>query len=441
VCALAGISPAAWHLSTSSAFEDEWCIEVLRRVADRSAVSSYNLGTAGAGSVRGVNEPTMHMDGVDEDPMASSDRRYPPEESVTDEAQQHRERRAWIIAQAATARRHRLWVLTVAIVLELAFLIPMGVVPTSRHVLGMPGSLLTLTVVITAVLTGWRVGLAAAIAGGFIFWGTVADFGTRSAPLTAVVSTGIWVSAALISGLMADALREQTRRREAAAAALARAETMRQHEAERAAQVERTRIAGDLHDSVTQSLFAATLKAEALAAASGGEAPSITATAEEVRRLNRGALAQMRSLLLELRGDPVEVVPLHQLLRNVVEAAESRAKVEVTLTLDEKSALPPTVHEAVYRITQEALNNVIRHAKAQNAWVELDCAASHARLVIGDDGCGFDPALVDPGRFGLKSMRERAAGSEGLFALMSAPGDGTVTTVEWRYEEPGGVEA
>ena len=72
----------------------------------------------------------------------------------------------------------------------------------------------------------------------------------------------------------------------------------------------------------------------------------------------------MRTLLLELRGDPVEAVPLPQLLRNVVEAAESHARVKVVLTLDEESALPPKVHEAVYRITQEALNNVVRHAKA-----------------------------------------------------------------------------
>ena len=248
---------------------------------------------------------------TDEDLMVSSDGTYSYRESVADDAhEQRRQFRAWLIALAARVRRHRLWALLVAIALELAFLIPMGLMPTSRHVLGMPGSLLTLIVVITAVLTGWQAGLAAAIAGGVIFWGTVADFGAQSAPVTVVISTGIWVAAALISGLLADALRDQTRRRKSAAVALARAETLREHEAERAAQEERTRIARDLHDSVTQSLFAATLKAEALAIASGDEAPDITAAAEDVRRLSRGALAEMRTLLLELRGDPVEDVPL-----------------------------------------------------------------------------------------------------------------------------------
>ena len=379
---------------------------------------------------------------ADEDLVVSSDGTYSDRESVADDAhRQRRQFRAWFIALAARVRRHRLRALLVAIALELAFLIPMGLVPTSRHVLGMPGSLLTLIVVITAVLIGWQAGIAAAIAGGVIFWGTVADFGAQSAPITTVISTGIWVAAALISGLLADALRDQTRRRKSAAVALARAETLREHEAERATQEERTRIARDLHDSVTQSLFAATLKAEALAIASGDEAPGITTAAEDVQRLSRGALAQMRTMLLELRGDPVEEVPLQQLLRNLVEAAESRASVKVTLTLNEESGLPPNVHEAVYRVTQEALNNVVRHAKAQNAWVQFDREASHARLMIGDDGCGFDLGSVDPGHFGLKTMRERVGDSGGQLAVRSAPGEGTVVEVEWRCDESGDLEA
>jgi signal transduction histidine kinase len=237
-------------------------------------------------------------------------------------------------------------------------------------------------------------------------------------------------------------LLEETAERTRAVVERAKAETaLRENEAERVAQQERGRLARDLHDSVTQSLFAATLKAEALTLAVGDRAPGMTGVAEELRRLNRGALAQMRTMLLELRGDPVQEVPLDQLLGNLVEAAESRASVSIALTLDGDYAPPPDVHEAVYRITQEALNNVTRHSKAQNAWVKLDSQASGARLVIGDDGCGFDPESVEPGRFGLKSMKERAAGSEGLLLLRSAPGDGTVTTVEWRHDGSAGAEA
>jgi signal transduction histidine kinase len=369
---------------------------------------------------------------ADEDLAVSSEGKYSSPESIPDPGRKKRPQfRAWSMALAVGMRRHGLWVLLGAIALELAFLIPLGLLPTSRQVLGLPGSLLALTVVITAILAGWQVGVLAAIAGGVIFWGAVADFGAQSAPLTTAVSTGLWVSAALISGLLADTLRDQTRRSRSAVAALARAEAAREHDAERAAQEERTRIARDLHDSVTQSLFAATLRAEALSMAAGGEAPGISAAAEDVRRLSRGALAQMRTMLLELRGDPVEEVPLQQLLRNLVETAQSRASVKVTLSLDEKSVLPPRVHEAAYRIAQEALNNVAKHAKAQHAWVQLDVRPSHARLLIGDDGCGFDPARVAPDHFGLRSMRERAHDSGGKLSLQSPVGGGTTLSVDW----------
>ena len=148
----------------------------------------------------------------------------------------------------------------------------------------------------------------------------------------------------------------------------------------------------------------------------------------------------MRTLLLELRGDPPAEVPIRQLLQNVVEATESRAGVKVTLTLNEGAALPPKVHEAVYRMTQEALNNVVRHAKASDAWVRLDVEHSHARLLVGDDGCGFDPASVDSSHFGLRSMRERADDSAGQLFLKSTAGEGTTVTVEWPMKAGPGPE-
>ncbi len=215
-------------------------------------------------------------------------------------------------------------------------------------------------------------------------------------------------------------------------------QALRESEAERAAQQERARLARDLHDSVTQALFAATLKAEALTEA--GDPAQLESLAEAVCRLNRGALAQMRTLLLELRGDPLAAVPIRQLLQNAVEAAESRASVMVTLTLTDASPLPAKVHEAVYRITQEALNNVVRHAQGQNAWVQLKVDPLHARLLIGDDGCGFDPdASVDPSHLGLRSMRERAGESGGELTVRSVPGEGTVLTAQWRFEGSAGV--
>jgi PAS domain S-box-containing protein len=207
-------------------------------------------------------------------------------------------------------------------------------------------------------------------------------------------------------------------------------EELRKRNAEKAAQEERVRLARDLHDSVTQALFAATMKAEALAF-SELESPHVSAAVADVLRLNRGALAEMRTLLLELRGDPVAGVPLPQLLRTAVEASQCRASVDVTLSTDGLAALPPDVHEAAYRITQEALNNIVHHAHACTAFVKLGAGPAHAQLTIADDGRGFDAASPAPGHFGLVFMRERALQSGGAFTIESGAGRGTTVKVEW----------
>ena len=206
-------------------------------------------------------------------------------------------------------------------------------------------------------------------------------------------------------------------------------QALREKEEERIAQEERSRLARDLHDSVTQALFAATMKAEALTLTSDTLSAATLLIAEDVRRLSRGALAQMRTLLLELRGDPLEEVPLQQLLRHLVEAAEARSSANVLLTIRGDEPLPPELHIAVYRIAQEALNNVTRHAKASKAWVDLDLQDS-VHLLVGDDGCGFDPSTVGAAHLGLKSMRERASEVGAELEVLSKPGDGTVVTLD-----------
>ena len=211
-------------------------------------------------------------------------------------------------------------------------------------------------------------------------------------------------------------------------------QALRESEAERAAQQERARLARDLHDSVTQALFAATLKAEALTLGDDSLSDGAAQVAEEVRRLNRGALAQMRTLLLELRGDPLEEVPIGQLLRHLVEAAQGRASVDVGLTVRGDALPTPALHVAVYRITQEALNNVTRHAGASKAWVDLDMGPDMVHLVVGDDGCGFEPSDFDLTHMGLRSMRERAAEAGAQLDIVTEPGGGTVVEVHWQMD-------
>jgi PAS domain S-box-containing protein len=212
---------------------------------------------------------------------------------------------------------------------------------------------------------------------------------------------------------------------------LAAQAALREREEERVAQDERSRLARDLHDSVTQALFAATMKAEALTLATDTLSAEHVQAVEDVWRLNRGALAQMRTLLLELRGDPLEEVPLRQLLRHLTEAAEARSSANVLLTVRGDEQLPPDLHVAVYRVAQEALTNVTRHAKASKAWVDLDLKPGEVRLVVGDDGCGFDPSTVGAAHIGLSSMRERAAQVGAELDVVSASNAGTVVTLTW----------
>jgi signal transduction histidine kinase len=212
---------------------------------------------------------------------------------------------------------------------------------------------------------------------------------------------------------------------------------LRRREVEAAAQCERSRLARDLHDSVTQALFAASLKAEALSLRAGDASPETGQTIEQVRRLNRGALAQMRTMLLELRDEPLEAVPVQQLLRNLVEATESRSTTDVTLIAMGDVPLPRPLHVAVYRIAQEALNNVVRHATAPHAWVELELEQGAGSLVVRDDGRGCDLSAAGPAHLGIRSMTERAEEAGAGLRVRSLPGAGTTVTLWW----PPGREA
>ena len=138
---------------------------------------------------------------------------------------------------------------------------------------------------------------------------------------------------------------------------------------------ERNRIARDLHDSVTQTLFSATLIAEVLPKLVERNGNEGMRRLEELRQLTRGALAEMRTLLLELRPATLIEVSIEELLRQLTEAARGRARIPIELQVQVTAPLPPDVKVAFYYIAQEALNNVAKHARAGSAYVNL---ASHA---------------------------------------------------------------
>ena len=206
---------------------------------------------------------------------------------------------------------------------------------------------------------------------------------------------------------------------------------LREQVALTAVAAERSRLARDLHDSVTQSLFAANINAEALAGTWQPSSADARRCLADVQRLTRGALAEMRTLLLEMRPAALAQASLDDLLRHLVEAVDARTRISVGLTVTSQHTLPPDVTIALYRIAQEALNNVVRHSRAQRAWVEVRCSAAGAWLEVGDNGRGFDPSSVGPEQLGLGIMRERAESVGARLTFETAPRRGTVVTAAW----------
>jgi ligand-binding sensor domain-containing protein/signal transduction histidine kinase len=194
---------------------------------------------------------------------------------------------------------------------------------------------------------------------------------------------------------------------------------------------ERHRLARDLHDAVTQTLFSASLLADALPAAWDQDPNEARQLSKELRQLSRGALAEMRTLLLELRPAALVETKLGDLLKQLSEAAAGRAGLIVTLNVAGDCKLPAEAHIALYRIAQEALNNIVKHARATRVLIELDGADDHARLVVRDDGRGFDLNHIPVARFGISNLRERAQAIGAELSIASAPGQGTQILVKW----------
>jgi nitrate/nitrite-specific signal transduction histidine kinase len=201
-----------------------------------------------------------------------------------------------------------------------------------------------------------------------------------------------------------------------------------------AAVEERGRLARELHDAVTQTLFSASLIAEVLPRAWESDLEEGRRQLEEVRLLTRGALAEMRTLLLELRPESLTRSRMGDLVRQLGRAMTGRTGVPVQVAAEDDWALPAAVHIALYRIAQEALNNVARHADAGRVDVRLVCRPGRAMLSISDDGRGFDVGAIPPGHLGVGIMQERAASIGATLEIASQPGAGTRVMVNWQEQ-------
>lgn len=221
-------------------------------------------------------------------------------------------------------------------------------------------------------------------------------------------------------------------------AALAIENARLHHRAEQLAVMEeRERLARDLHDSVTQSIYSLTLFSEAgQRVMKAGNSGRVTEYLEQLGETARQALKEMRLLLYELRPVVLEQEGLIGALRRRLDAVEKRAGISVRYDVTEPIVLPPSTEECLYRIAQEALNNSLKYSGADLVSVCILLDSYEVTVEISDNGIGFnmDEALISGG-MGLMNMRERAHKLNGKIIIRSDPGEGTTITVTVKTEE------
>jgi two-component system nitrate/nitrite sensor histidine kinase NarX len=195
---------------------------------------------------------------------------------------------------------------------------------------------------------------------------------------------------------------------------------------------ERQRLARNLHDAVNQSLFSAGLIAEVLPRLWDQDLDLARQSLEDLRKLTRGAQAEMRALLAELRPSTLTDAELGDLLHLLGNAFTGRTNIPARVSIEGEGVLPAEVQVAIYRICQEALNNIVKHAGASNVEIVLKHYDTAIELSMRDDGRGFDSSKLTPsGHYGLSMMHERAESVGAHFSITRRPGHGTDLTLRW----------
>lgn len=245
----------------------------------------------------------------------------------------------------------------------------------------------------------------------------------------------VFLVAAILTSQLASALRrraEQARSRER--------ELRRLYEQaqELAALQERQRLARELHDSVSQALYGMSLGAHTVKEAlESNEPEQALASIDYVITLAEAGLTEMRALIFELRPESLETEGLVAALTRQVAVLRTRYKLAVDAQLAGEPALALEKKQALYRIAQEALHNIVKHARASAVVLQLAQQSDEIFLEVRDNGKGFDPGDSFPGHLGIRSMRERAAKIGATLSVESAPGHDTCV----RVHVPLGAEA
>jgi len=198
-----------------------------------------------------------------------------------------------------------------------------------------------------------------------------------------------------------------------------------------AVMAERNRIANEMHDTISQTLWSISLISERLPdiwKTNVEEGQRVLAT---LHQLTQNALAEMRSLLLELHPASLTDAKLGVLIRNIADITTNRTNLNITVRVHHDDTLPPDVHFALYRVVQEALNNSVLHASASQIEIDFTSQAGQVELTIQDNGIGFEPSQVGAGHLGLSIMADRMRNISATLETISHPGSGTLIKVSW----------
>jgi PAS domain S-box-containing protein len=204
---------------------------------------------------------------------------------------------------------------------------------------------------------------------------------------------------------------------------------LRRQAGELASSQERAHLARELHDSVTQALFSMTLVTRTTELLVDRDPAAAKEKLGSLRDLQREALAEMRALIFELRPGNIEHDGLLPALKTHSAALQGRIGLPIVVTSDIVDRLPLALEEVLYRISQEALHNVVKHAAARQVTLSIEHARGGIRLRIADDGKGFEAARVPDGHLGLAGMRARAEKIGASFTVIARPGSGTTIEV------------
>ena len=201
---------------------------------------------------------------------------------------------------------------------------------------------------------------------------------------------------------------------------------------EHATSAERQRLAIGLHDTVTQSLYSINLQSDAtLMALSSGNNEIAKQRLGMLKQIAQDAMSEMRLLIHQLHPPIIEEVGLALALQQRLDTVETRSGISVDLQVEGDQQLHLDIEIALFKIASEGLNNILKHAKASEIQIRLILEADRYRLMIRDNGVGFEPeSIEDYGGYGLASMRDRLGKINGTLIIDSQPGKGTTLDIE-----------